>query len=395
MLVVFTSCDDPAPQLQEPRVLSYAHSGVPWIFDADGYQYLIDTGTPRTFVVPPVADRNDDVFVVGQLDNWHVQGIGAHAEVVVTYDLPPAVLPMVGPKFGGILAADLLAVQPFLLDPRWNRFVLDDDGDFTEWLSETDPALRVPVEVLGGGIACMAPARCFSHDGLRMLVNVEVEGQSVVALLDTGSTYTSMGRQLFERLDKGSARTEASISRGWDLWRFVRVARLSIGEASLEDVPVRINPELDTSLARLSVETDRQVEMLLGHSVLLNFMTGLDYAGSTLTLARYIDPGQLETEMFQNFGIWLARSIGEGHERCFPLTALALDSEAEHAGLSIGDCVLALDGLSAADMGRNEGQAMLQRAELGATIRVTVLPASDANERRTVALTKRDLLPVH
>ena len=161
----------------------------------------------------------------------------------------------------------------------------------------------------------------------------------------------------------------------------------------MADVPVNIDSMLDTSLARLSVETDRRVEMLLGHSALLNFMTGVDYGKATLTLARYTDPGPLETEMFQNFGIWLADAVGEGVESCFPITALVHGSEAELAGLGIGDCVMAIDGRPVAEMSTYEGELTLQRAEIGDTKLFTLRTGVGENESRTVALVKHDRLP--
>jgi hypothetical protein len=61
-------------------------------------------------------------------------------------------------------------------------------------LSETDQVAHVPVEVVGGGTSCMSAGRCFSHEGRRMLVEVILEGEPTLALLDTGSTYTTMLR---------------------------------------------------------------------------------------------------------------------------------------------------------------------------------------------------------
>lgn len=388
-------CDSSEPVAHEARTLEYAHSGVPWIFDDDGNQYLIDTGTPRSFVVPPIAAMDDDAFVTRVVEGWDIQGIGEDEEVVVTYDLPPPILPMMGPGFGGIMAADLLSRQPFMLDPLRSRFVLDDDGRFDEWLSETDDAIRVPATIAGGGTICMHPDRCFEHEGRRVLVDVLVEGEPVVALLDTASTYTTMGRLLFERLDGGQSRPQVSISRGWDTWDFARVGELSIGEASLEDVPVRVNAAIDTALARLSVETNQKVELLIGHSYLLHFMTGVDYDHPALTLARYSTPRPVETEMFEGFGIWLFGAT-EGTS-CLPVVAMAHGGEAERAGIDVGDCVLELDGRDGASMTDADVSLVLRQAELGQALSMTVLDSPIAGARRTspraVTLTKTNLLP--
>lgn len=389
-------CDPAGPPAHEARVLAYAHSGVPWMFDDDGYQYLIDTGTPRSFVIPPVARRGDDVFLTEVVEGWDVNGLGADVEVVVTYELPPAILPMMDSTFGGIMAADVLSRQPFMLDPLRSRFVLDDDGRFDEWLSETDDAVRVPVTIAGGGTTCMQVDRCFEHDGHRVLVDVLVDGEPVVALLDTASTYTTMGRGLLERLGQAEGRPHVVVSRFWDSWDFVRLEELAVGGARLADVPVRVNPALDTAFARLSVETGEKVELLLGHSFLLYFMTGVDYDGPSLTLARYSAPRTIETEMFESFGIWL---VGSNEERgsCLPVVALAQGGEADRAGIDLGDCVIELDGRDGATLTDADVDLVLRQPALGEALSMVVLDTPAEGGRQTaprpVTLTKASLLP--
>lgn len=395
LCLALAGCAEPA--LETPsRALFYWHSGVPWILDDDGFHYLIDTGTPRSFVVPSVASRDDDSFTVDVVDDWDVHGMGAHAEVVVTYDLPPAILPMTGPRFGGILAADILSQQAFMLDPLHGRLVLDDDGHFEEWLVGTSVPTRVPVTIAGGGTTCMRENRCFEHDGLRVLVEVQVEGEPVIALLDTASTYTTMGRALFDRLAHTESRPLVSISRSWDTWDFTRIDELRIGDAALSHVPVRVDPELDTDLARLRVETGEKVELLIGHSFLLYFVTGVDYPGSSLTLARYDVPPPIETEMFEGFGLWLQGASPE-HGRCLPVVALAHDGPADHAGVDIGDCVIELDGRDGSTLTDVDVERMLGEVPLGHPLEMTVLdtPAEGGREAppRVVTLTKTNFLP--
>lgn len=395
LLTLLGGCEQQGEALLPSRVLPYSHSGVPWIFD-DGYQYLIDTGTPKSFVVPPVAMENDDAFVVSTIGEWNVLGMGEHSEVVITYDLPPAIIPMIGVDFGGILGADILSDRPFMLDPRRERFIVDDDGDFAEWLVETDGMVRVGASVTGGGTSCMREGRCFEHDGLRMLIDIEVEGQTTTALLDTASTYTTMGRRLYERLDEGGEpRTQVSIARGWDEWSFVRVGEIDVGGAQLLDVPVRVNPAVDTALARLSVETGQRVEMLLGHSFLLHFMAGVDYASATLTLAPYADELPVETEMFESFGLWLA-NLGPEYN-CLRVVALAHGTDAQAAEIDVGDCIVELDGLAASELSDTALTIRMQGSELGDELDVAVVDSPGEGARvsqpRMVTLEKIDLLP--
>lgn len=375
-------------------MVPYSHSGVPWVFD-DGRQYLVDTGTPKSFVVPMVAGMEDDAFVLSTLSGWDVQGIGAESEVVVTRDLPAAILPMIGPDFGGILAADILAEQPFMLDPRRGRLILDDDGVFDEWLVETEEPTRAPVSVEGGGVMCMTEERCFEHDGLRILVDVEIEGTTTTALLDTASTYTTMGQRLRDELAGDPMRPSVSISRGWDTWDFIRVDELSVFGATLCDVPVRVRPDVDTALARLSVETGHRVELLLGHSFLLHFMTGVDYDHGVLTLARYSQQVPVETEMFESFGVWISEPVPDS--RCRFVTALAHGSSASEAGLGVGDCIVTIDGRESSEWSESELMVRLEGAQLGSTLELTVIGVPEEGAEtpppRAVTIEKVDLLP--
>ena len=54
-MLCLAACDEPGPTVPE-RSVPYVHRGVPWVIDDDHRHYLVDTGTPRTFVV--VASRS-------------------------------------------------------------------------------------------------------------------------------------------------------------------------------------------------------------------------------------------------------------------------------------------------------------------------------------------------
>lgn len=390
------ACDDD-PVDSAPLILPYTQAGVPWVFDDDGHQYLIDTGTPRSFVTPEVARLPADAFTTDIVAGWNVLGVGEGANVVITNDLPPAILPMIGPAFGGIMGADILAKRPFVLDP-WRGRIVFDDGDLREWMVESDSIVEIPVTIAGGGVSCMQEGRCFEHQGLRMLVEVELDGEPVVALVDTASTFSSMGEGLLERLSTGpTPRPELDVARGWDSWHFTRIAHTRVGEAELADMPVHVDPALDIAFARLSVEVNAPVELLIGHSLLLHFAAGFDYTAGRLTLARYDAPQLVETEMFKNFGFWPASS-GAGAD-CFMIVAVAGDTATVQAGLDIGDCVRLAASEQAADTSFAGFTRALTVASVGDEVtfevrddRVAELGGDDSPPR-LVTLRKRDLLP--
>lgn len=398
-LITLAGCDTSAG-VHTARVLPYTHSGAPWLIDDAGFQYLVDTGSPRTIVSPAAVGMQAGTFTTQTLPGWSVLELGEGLDVVVTDDIPVTMRSLVSPTFGGILAGDSLADQPFMLDPHRGRLILDDDGDFSEWLSETEPPVLVPIEVRGGGITCMSEDHCFEHEGYRVLVEVEIEGERVLALLDTGASYTGMGEALYAKLAAKAEHPEVLFRRPWDSWQFARVRSVAVGETELANVPVRVNPALDTALARLRVETNRDVELVLGHSLLLHFAVGLDHANERLTLARYTVPRAVETEMFETFGFWFSDNR-ETHG-CLGIGLVAETPEIAAAALEPADCVLAIEGVSIMDMSFEDALRMVEGAAIGDELEFTIVddfrpgePSGAAwnSPPRTVTLAKRDLLP--
>jgi hypothetical protein len=202
-------------------------SAVPWLQDDQGYWYLLDTGAPRTTVLQ---------------------------EFVVTELLPEDLLraPTDVP-IGGLIGADVLLQQPW-----WRE---GEQVYFGEPPAGIVQLASVPLAAVGGGQTCLEDGQCYEYGATRMLVEVELGGQLLTLLLDTGATYTTLSTVASDGVGLGFEPTEVS-------------AR--VGELEQESVLVARGDELlDEALAQLSDEVARPVDGLLGQSMLEAYIVGI------------------------------------------------------------------------------------------------------------------------
>ncbi len=104
---------------------------------------------------------------------------------------------------------------------------------------------------------------------------------------------------------------------------------------------------------------------------MLHFMVGIDYDARSVTLGRYVDRALVETEMFEGFGISLFPPADDSS--CVPVVVLAYGSEADEAGIDVGDCLLQIDGVDGAAV--PDLDLLLRRAALGKVMEVVLAPA--------------------
>ena len=402
LLLTTSACAAETDEEDEILIIPYTHFGVPWVFDDAGREFLVDTGTPRSFLMPDLADYPEHSFTTTTVEGWELWGLGEGVELVVTRKLPPAMLPVISPTFGGIVGADILARRAFVLDPLRERLIVaNSEGELGEWTRETNALVELPATIGGGGVSCMSEGNCFAHEGQRMLVEIEVEGVPVVALVDTGSSYTTMGEGL-RLLLPAVTRPELALERGWDETDFTRVEQLEMGGVAVEDLPVLFDSGVDVDLARLSVEVGRTVDMLIGHSLLLHFAAKFDYPAQTLSLARYDNPPLSHTEIFQSFGVWLgnwSEAAAEAGIDCVELEVVARVAMTTQAELEAGDCIYAVEGETTSERSASELFRPLLTAPIGTSLEFGVFDAPqgdaplDPSSARSVTLTMQDLLP--
>lgn len=352
VVVLLVGCQTPTPW-----TAAYVHTVVPWVRDSTGAWFLVDTGSPRTQLRTTVRDGP-----VGEqpAPGWSAAGITSDAEVIVSDALPPLLLAAEedGEIFnlGGILGADRLAETPVWIDPRNEQLA------FVEPPPGTVSVAELAVEVTGSGETQLADGTVVTWDRARMLVEIEVEGQPLTALVDTASTYLVL--------------TPAAVSRtGTEFYSYEFAETpeedgLELGFVSVDagglvvpDVAfTRATEALTESLVRLSIEVDRPVEALLGHTLWRRYVTGLDYRHERVELRAYDDGHWTIASHRVSPGVGL-----EDDDGCFRVRWVITGSPAEVSGLGLGSCVTRVGDWTPADLTATELLDALAVAGAGAT----------------------------
>lgn len=363
----------------------YIFTVVPWLTDASGALFLLDTGRPRTQVLPSVVDADDDTFAEMVVPDLQLRGLPTEdVPLVISSWLPPNVAAAIAREgidgFRGIVGVDLLGQQAFALDPREQRIVY---GSPDVRLPEAvEPGIDLGARVVGGSQTCFAPDQCFAFGPTRMLVDITLNGVQTTALIDTAATFVTMTDALFGRVE------QAGPTRVVDTLRVLgaqqvrerrgRVAELGLGQEGqlrLKDVAVLVaDPSLDVALTRLHVETGVKVEVLLGHSVLQRYFAVVDYPAARARLHPYVPARQGRISgSFVSFGY-----STDSDADCRRVSVLVLGSTIANQGLELGDCVESVDGLPKSRTGETETPELGHRITLTVTGRPTPLEAEYA-----------------
>ncbi|MBV8916289.1 MAG: aspartyl protease family protein [Acetobacteraceae bacterium] len=239
--------------------------------------FLLDTGAQGHLILPEAAEAlrlpqlPGTVPVIGTggareaplvvLAGVRLGAAGLPALPTPVAELP--LVPQVTPMLAGLLGAPLLATYDFDLDVASGRIELYDAG-----------ACGMATPVLGPQIAVVPLTVTPASEAL---LSVRVNGQRIVALLDTGSRATLLTQEAGRRLGL-KAPTSANTARGVDGERLplehVRVRELAVGDDVRRDVPV--------SLAPLQLGA---AEMLLGLDYLRQRRVWISYATGQLAIA--------------------------------------------------------------------------------------------------------------
>jgi predicted aspartyl protease len=239
--------------------------------------FLLDTGAQGHLVLPAAAaalhlpSLPGTVPVIGTggalkapvvvLQGVWLGGVSLLPVPSPVSDLPA--LPKVSPMLAGLLGAPLLAAYDLDLEAGAGRMALYDAGA----CGSATPALGPRMTVVPLAIT---PAR-------EALLSVRVNGQELVALLDTGSRATLLTQEAGRRLGL-RAPVSANTARGVDgellPLQHVRVREMVVGDDVRHDVPVSISP---LQLGR--------ADMLLGLDYLRTRRVWISYATGQLAIA--------------------------------------------------------------------------------------------------------------
>jgi len=219
------------------------------------------------------------------------------------------------------------------------------------------------------------------------LVRATLDGVDGVFGLDTGARTAIILYGPF--VDRNGLRAkyapEVEAITGWGIGgpvrsQVARVRTLTLGTAT-GDVTVRdLVARLSTQRAGLMATSSRAG--LIGPDVLKQFVTTFDYGRRELILRRSAAYGVRDT--YDRSGMWIAQ---RGRE--LVVLDVVANGPAAAAGLSVGDVVLAVDGVAADALVLPTVRHRMRVAPPGTRIRLQV---ASGGQRRETTLVLRDLV---
>lgn len=392
----------------EPRIYSghtgravplTMYSGIPTIVacvnDGPERRFALDTGAPMTVLAKAAFDDIDAGFSTVRLEAFGLQ----YAR------LPVATRPATFGEGGcaeqppvGLLGADVL--QPFrvVLDYQERRvLLLDDQPPETPLTSQSaDAIVEIAVEVLGGGSFSVPETGERQDVGpTRLIVPVEVEGVRISALIDTGAAFNAISASLLTALG-GEERprlccVETHLSSGDPvMMELTRLREVRLGEIRADSQPALVFEDGKTFIS-LSLETGREVELILGAPFLRLFASSIDYGRERLRLQRYSGQDDLNARQFVMPGLSLCQS------RASEQGALVVDVfegfDAERQGIVSGDLIKAIGAQELAGSTDEQIMALIRDAAVGSTLSISWQNQVGALMTRDVLV--EDLLPVY
>lgn len=361
-IVLTASACTPGPAVE----LALEVLPIPFVADTQGTLFVLDSGAPRTllnpFVVPGVEASRADVP-----ERWSFRGFErASAEAIVAEFVPPRT----PARFGGLIGMDLLTARDLTLDPRGHRAFLG-SWAVDERTADTvalDPTARVAFELRGPGQTCLAEDLCYTWPEARIVVPLTLAGESTHAIVDTGHQFSRMTPSLLARVEDHHALTRLDYAEGpaADEGLVFLRADLELADTLLSE-RVIVSRRDDASFAKLQVETGVRVEVLLGQSWFREFVTHFDWRASRMVLHPYASPDPAQPTEWLGLGFEM-----EADGSCFVIRNLIADSSAEGAGLTVGDCLLTIDGATPVDRSVAEVVEAWRQTEIGTSVPVQV-----------------------
>lgn len=315
--------------------------------------FLLDTGAPVSLVDIGALGAASPAWRDMELEAMGLRFPNVRAAVFSLFGDTPCA----DPRPVGVVGTDLLRHLTVDLDFRGRQVTLHvDPPPFA--VSDTEPAVSVPLQLLGGGrVSISGVEGTRKLPATRALLEVEIEGTTRWAMIDTGASLNGVRRAVVE-VD-AATRPQAccfsvSTVSGDQRLPLARVRQLTIpGLAPLSDVAVVV-PD-DSLFELLSAEVGRKVDLLLGANVLARFGLRIDLQAQELQLARYQQQDHLPQDRWVLPGFTYCRN--EAGEALVQDVIGGTDADAK--GLRGGERVVAVDGQSLAPLDATATRAAL------------------------------------
>lgn len=231
--------------------------------DAETLEFLLDTGTNTSVIIPEVAarlklrpvDRIEMVTVAGSviaprsfLPRLTLGGKSAENTEVLWSDLPE--LRRLDNRISGVLGQNFLAQFNFTLDFRERRITFADMDT-----NQFEQAVRVP----------------FETDKERILLTLKIKQTNLKFVFDSGASglilFASGCRKLEKQIERSEQLMQVSTNAGKSLTQIGWLDKLQFGEKSLRRLPVVLLGEVERT-------EDGLLPMRLFRSVYFNNQKG-------------------------------------------------------------------------------------------------------------------------
>ncbi|HEY6851872.1 MAG TPA: aspartyl protease family protein [Terracidiphilus sp.] len=216
----------------------------------------------------------------------------------------------------------------------------------------------------------------------RYFVHLNANGVPLTFLLDTGTNFSALSSSGWSRLNrnkKGLPTIDGVRSSGTSATsKLVCIQQMSIGHASYESLPMRVQPPTSAGIF-----ANLDVSGLLGSDFLRRFVVSLDLANDYLYLSS--DPNfKADQDRFSTIGIQFAKNPSG----FFTVMAVWSPTPASEANFNVGDEIISANGLSTSEMTQEDLSRQLH-GEPGREVQVGI---SSHGNQHTVRLTIRNFL---
>lgn len=352
---------------------------------------VVDTGSPLTLLSAHVFSSDQTSDENATLSTFGMSFGPFPIPVVPLFDANSACIDEVP---AGLIGADLLGGFRLFLDY----------GSGEAALAGPDAAVADPIDLAALGDGDVIPFQLLGGGRLalggidrpigatRIVVPVEVEGRSELALLDTGSTFTVLSQSLFDALEQQGrpsicCRSITLASASTVDASLTRVRSLRLGTIEVERVAASVLPDA-VIFAALRQETGQPVSLILGSTVLRRWALEIDYAARSLRLVQHDDVAA-ETNAFvlPGFDFCQARDPENG----MVVTEVFEGTDAAQQQVRAGDLLVGVGGEDLRGLDRSRVLALLRQTTVGQTARL-VFRTSRGLLTQEIAM--EDLLPV-
>lgn len=330
--------DESAPNETRYSAPYFQHSDLPWISDGNGRWFLLDTGSPRTLLLPESIGEEQEYFSEDLIspEKWRDgAGFNKGNDPLVIVEFDRSLIGFATADLGGIIGADLMLSRRFTLDPRSTRIQF---GDAKETLSDVIASQSTTMRMLGSGSTCFGgSARCVEYAPSRMIVQVEIEGTVANLMIDTGSRWMVLSSSFFSRLEVFPDRPTFTLFNNETSLVFARTKAVTLGDLIVSDVGVQLQ-DTDGRWARLQIETGVRIDGVLGFDFIKRFGTTFKAYDEKITFHGFSSMDHY-VEDFEGIGF---RATDDGE--CFRVDFLLEGGDSQRQGLVIGDCLVDVGG---------------------------------------------------